>query len=223
MIYLAQVLSELKGFRCSVPATLIGGIVDRGFSENDIDLLYHELSLTQQKIASSLTPELARRLHPVAEEEIGQQAKPPQLVIGGSLLWDYAQKQPFRGDEFLEQSTKRWLKGLEVVGRRILDVGCGDGFALKLFSFYGAHPLGISTAEEEVKWCREQGLEAYLMDQNWLDFDDKSFDIVWSHHTLEHSIAPLLAVRETARVLQPGGIFALTVGVEKVEGHYYNL
>ncbi len=240
MIYLAQVLSELKEFRCSVPATLIGGIVDRGFSENDIDLLYHGLSLTPQKVASSLTPELNRRLHLVAEEEIGQQAKPPQLVIGGSLLWDYAQKKPFWDDEFLEQSTKRWLKPLvsrtedrtgdggretgpqsSVSGLRILDVGCGDGFAMQLFSFYGAYPVGISTAEEEVHWCREQGLEAYLMDQNWLDFDDQCFDVVWSHHTLEHSVAPILAVKEAARVLKPNGIFDLTVGTGRVPGHHY--
>lgn len=221
MIYLAQVLNELKGLRCSVPGTIIGGLVDRGFSDNDVDLLYSGLSLTHQKVANNLSPELARRLHLVAEEEIGHQARPPKLLVGGALLWDYAQTQPFPEDEFMEQSTRFWLRGLEVEGRRILDVGCGDGFAIWMFSSLGGHPVAISASEEEVRHCREQGLEAHLMDQNLLDFDDGYFDIVWSHHTLEHSVAPILAVREAARVLKPGGIFALTIGVGQAPGHHY--
>lgn len=227
MIYLAQVLSELKGLRCSVPATLIGGLVDRGFSDNDVDLLYSELSLTHQKVTHNLSPELARRLHLVAEEEIGHQARPPKLLVGGALLWDYAPSPLLPGDEFMEQSTLRWIKGLvdktlrEVEGKRILDVGCGDGFAMWMFSSLGARPVAISASEEEVRHCRQQGLEAYLMDQNLLDFENESFDIVWSHHTLEHSVAPILAIREAARVLKPGGILALTTGVGRAPGHHY--
>ncbi len=49
MIYLAQVLNELNDLRCSVPAVLIGGVVDRGFSRNDIDLLHKEFSLNRRE------------------------------------------------------------------------------------------------------------------------------------------------------------------------------
>ena len=223
IIYLGEVLSHLEKLRCSVPATLIGGIVDRGFSQNDIDILDKDYSMTCQKIREALPEELAHYIHQVPEDEIGREAVPPKLEIGGPRFWDYVQEEPFYSDGFLNYSTRMSLRRLDITGKNILDVGCGDGYALSFMQSLGGFPIGISTAKENIRELREKGYKAYLMDQNCLDFPSQSFDIVFSHHTLEHSIAPVLAIREAYRVLIPGGIFDLTTGCSHNPQHYYIL
>jgi len=244
IIYLGEVLSYLDNLRCSVPATLIGGMVDRGFSQNDIDLLTRDFSLTSSRVKEALS-DLARYLHEVPESQIGRKAVPPKLIIGSPMLWDYVQSEPFYSDESLNTSTRLWLSKLPLKGMHILDVGCGDGYAMKLMQEKGAYPVGISTSSENIKALREEGFEVYLMDQNCLDFEYESFDIVFSHHALEHSIAPALALREAYRVLKRyhsipsplrgkgksegrcerseaiSGILDLTVGINRTENHLY--
>jgi SAM-dependent methyltransferase len=230
MIYLAQVLAALEGFRSSVPISLIGGIIDRGFSDNDVDLLYQSV-LSHDRLLEHCGPQslLHGRLHLVGRDELNRQIQPPELRIGSALLWDYADKSYYLPDEFLRQSSYRWLNLLKdsLPGKQVLDIGCGGGWCLYHCHFAGAHAVGISSSLDDIQMCSSRGEEVYLMDQNLLDFDDHSFDIVWSHHALEHSIAPILAIREAARVLKPdrqdssNGIFDLTVGIGRAPGHYY--
>lgn len=220
MIYLAQVLAELQDFRSSVPTYLVGGMVDRGFSNNDVDILRSKYAYAKPSLS---------RLHLIDPEELSHPLASPLLPIGGRLLWDFADDAHYETDEFLAQSTAYWTTQLQAAlrGKEVVDVGCGDGFGLKCLAAAGAHPIGISTCSRDIEVCRFKGFEAYLMDQNLLEFDDESFDIVWSHHTLEHSIAPVLAIREAYRVLKPGGqdsssgIFDLSVGTGKAPGHHY--
>jgi SAM-dependent methyltransferase len=224
MIYLAQALAALEGFRSSVPVSLIGGIIDRGFSENDVDVLYqshfsHDRLLEHCGMQSLLHG----RLHLINRQDLHRQIQPPELRIGSALLWDYADKSYYLPDEFLRQSTLRWFNLLKdsLPAKQVLDVGCGDGYFIYLCYLAGAHAVAISSSLDDVHLCSSLGQETYLMDQNLLDFDDHSFDIIWSHHALEHSIAPILAIREAARVLKPDGIFDLTVGTGRAPGHYY--
>jgi SAM-dependent methyltransferase len=80
-----------------------------------------------------------------------------------------------------------------IKGKRVLDVGCGQGLALELFVSAGAHPTGIAQGED-VKICRDLGYDVYEMDQSFLDFSPASFDVIWCRHALEHSIFPLFTL-----------------------------
>lgn len=91
-------------------------------------------------------------------------------------------------------------------GLLVLDVGCGQGPALKLFKERGMHAMGIALNDEDVKACDEQGFDVCKMDQNDLQFEQGAFDLVWARHVLEHSIAPLWTLAEFHRVLKPGGV-----------------
>lgn len=94
---------------------------------------------------------------------------------------------------------------------RILDIGCGQGVALELFTKNSFKPVGITLNSEDVRICRDKGYEVYEMDQSFLDFEDLTFDFVWCRHCIEHSIFPLFTLSEIYRVLKFGGYLYVEV------------
>lgn len=48
-------------------------------------------------------------------------------------------------------------------------------------------------------------------DMHRLPFMDDSFDVIYSHHTLDHSLEPRRALAEMARVSRPGAVWVFTV------------
>lgn len=107
----------------------------------------------------------------------------------------------------------------------VLDIGMGYGFHCEYFVEKGIQTVGIAThlPENLIAKANEKGYAVKKQDMHFLDFPDEEFDLVWSHHSLEHSFSPLLALREWYRVLKPGGYLAVTVPPHKdqiVGGHY---
>ena len=88
---------------------------------------------------------------------------------------------------------------------KVLDVGCGQGVALKLFAAKGADAIGVTLNQTDVDVCRSLGYDVQCMDQSFLDFPAASFDAVWCRHCLEHSIYPYFTLSGFHRVLKPGG------------------
>jgi ubiquinone/menaquinone biosynthesis C-methylase UbiE len=119
-------------------------------------------------------------------------------------------------------------------GQRGLEIGCGAGLDCVLAALGGmtavtgidrASPL-LAGGEQRDRALRLVGAAATLagaheepevllarlpvdirsMDATALELDDSSMDVVWSRTALEH-LQPLdRALRETARVLRPGGV-----------------
>jgi SAM-dependent methyltransferase len=105
----------------------------------------------------------------------------------------------------------------------VLDVGCGSGIALELFRDYGLDAVGVTLADRDLATVRERGLVARAMDQSFLDFADRTFDLVWARHVVEHSIFPYFTLSEMNRVLKPDGILYLEVpGAETAAHHEQN-
>lgn len=95
---------------------------------------------------------------------------------------------------------------------RILDIGCGQGPALKILKDKGyLSAIGITLNDDDVRICRENGYDVRKMDQSFLDFQDMSFDFVWARHVIEHSIFPYFTLTEFARVLRPDSLLYLEV------------
>lgn len=103
--------------------------------------------------------------------------------------------------KLFEMSTKINLQGLKV-----LDVGFGDGSMLEYFKSQGAIPTGIGLDEECHREYLDKGFDVRLMDQSFMDFEDDTFDLLWSRHCLEHSIFPFYTLHEYKRVMKPGAI-----------------
>ncbi len=126
--------------------------------------------------------------------------------------------------EITELAIKR-LHELYPLGQgvKVLDVGCGQGPALRHFRDMGAEAVGITLNQTDVDVCNQSGFEVYRMDQSFLDFESGSFDIIWARHVIEHSVIPLFTLREFKRVLKQGGMLYLEVPAADTDpGHAWN-
>jgi SAM-dependent methyltransferase len=96
-------------------------------------------------------------------------------------------------------------------GRRVLDVGCGNGYVLSRFAAAGAEVVGVDITRKAIELCearfRLAGLTGkfQIADAESLPFADASFDCVTSMGVLHHVPDTEAAVAEIRRVLKPGG------------------
>jgi ubiquinone/menaquinone biosynthesis C-methylase UbiE len=103
----------------------------------------------------------------------------------------------------------------------VLDLGCGDGALLETLAGRGAEVLaGIDLSSGELASARRRQLAEADLRQGRaqeLPFADGSFDAVVSHMALMLMADVPRIAAEVARVLAPGGTFALTVGAGPVD------
>lgn len=95
---------------------------------------------------------------------------------------------------------------------RVLDVGCGIGDFLN----YHKNAVGLDVNPYTVKYCNEQGNEAYLMSEGKYPFTDGTFDSAVLDNVLEHLESPQQVLSEVRRILRPSG--NLVVGVPGIKG-----
>ena len=112
----------------------------------------------------------------------------------------------------------------------ILDVGCSDGWAVKMCRDSGKDAAGINDFlyPTDRLWIEEHGLRVYEMDMHAMTFKDGGFDAVWCRHTLEHSFAPLQVLAECHRVLRPNGYLFVVLPPppnppEPYPGHWHQI
>ncbi|SHK25318.1 class I SAM-dependent methyltransferase [Paramaledivibacter caminithermalis] len=91
-------------------------------------------------------------------------------------------------------------------GMKILDIGCGTGnFSIKLAQ-KGCKVVGIDISQEMLKKARQKAkkkdldIEFYEMDVYDLDFQDETFDAIFSMAAFEFIKEPLKALDEIFRV-----------------------
>lgn len=91
-------------------------------------------------------------------------------------------------------------------GSRLLDIGAGRGSFVAAARRAGYQALGLDLqAEAPVVW-RAAAIEGVLGDGAKAPFASGSFDLVRLKEVIEHVQDPLALVRESKRLLKPGGI-----------------
>jgi SAM-dependent methyltransferase len=135
-----------------------------------------------------LRDELFEPLEPRAADgaESRAQRLPSSITSGNRLC-----------HELLEQ-----FPHADAPGGMMLDLGCGDTHLGELCR---------NTNLEYVAMDYDSPAADVLADAHALPFRDESFDFILSVAVLEHLRHPWLAMRETYRVLKPGGRFVGTV------------
>lgn len=109
---------------------------------------------------------------------------------------------------FLYPRLSRKLTG------RVLDYGCGIGDFVR----FRANTVGADINRHNVDYCLLQGLEARLIEDNRIPFDDCSFDGVVLDNVLEHIPGDVVdsVIEEVRRVLKNGG--KIVAGVPGLKG-----
>jgi len=96
--------------------------------------------------------------------------------------------------------------------RDVLDIGCGAGLDLVRLGRAGARGAGVELSLVSLALARQyldvEGVAAVLVqaDAAVLPFPDDFFDLVLCHGVLPFAVDPAGIVRETRRVLRPGGL-----------------
>ena len=126
-----------------------------------------------------------------------------------------------RGDESKERAQLQLIEHLAQLanvkpGSDILDIGCGFGASsLYLAKRYNASVTGITISKVQVEMAI-QAAEAEQLDAKFLLMDaeamyfQKQFDVLWSVESISHYQNLPGFFASAARLLKPGGCFAIT-------------
>jgi ubiquinone/menaquinone biosynthesis C-methylase UbiE len=104
----------------------------------------------------------------------------------------------------------------DIKGKKILDLGCGEGGYSRLYASKGAMVTGVDYSENLIHEANNQNqnnkIEYYVRDACFLEgIEDKNFDFVVSAMCLIAVENLEAAVNEAYRVLKPGGELIISI------------
>ncbi|WP_188456101.1 class I SAM-dependent methyltransferase [Virgibacillus oceani] len=146
----------------------------------------------------------------------------------GSFDWHEEAKKQWdsRADFWNERSVNMWDKGSRkdiipfiekyiAKGKKILDIGCGDGYGSFKLHQSGYNVMGMDLSTEMIsrakKRLQSEEINFLQGDVNHLPFDNESFNGMMAVNVLEWTEVPLNALNELWRVLKKDGF--LCVGI----------
>ena len=132
------------------------------------------------------------------------------------------------GSEFQTRAATAQLEGMDIQGKKLLDVGCGTGIISLLALQKGAAfavcgdisntMLEMGRIKADRQGYGSDRIDFRQLDAESLPFNDASFDVVLSGMTLSLIPDQEKAVKEMVRVLRPGGL--LSIGAHGPQ-HYW--
>jgi SAM-dependent methyltransferase len=128
-----------------------------------------------------------------------------QLAASGGLAWGTSQ---------VAESELKVLG--DVVGKDILELGCGAAQWSIALAQAGGRPVGLDLSERQLEHARrlmaEAGVDFQLIhgSAEAVPLPDATFDIVFCDHGAMTFADPYRTVPEAARLLRRGGLFAFS-------------
>lgn len=141
----------------------------------------------------------------------------------GSYHWKEMLSKDIRVSNPYHQAHYDWILKIagDVKGKKVLDIGCGDGVLSFFFAKAGAEVVGVDNEEYGLQYAQENldrenkkyknltyafvNTSAYT-----LPFEEGSFDFVVCSEVIEHVQEPEKMIAEMARVTKKGGVCILT-------------
>lgn len=119
-----------------------------------------------------------------------------------------------RWDERHEATVQRLVAPGE--GMRVLEIGCGRGHLAKRLQEWGCDVTAVDANPHAAAEAVTDVVQTMRADE--LTFDDATFDLVVSVHTIEHLPDLDAAFTQMARVLKPGGRMLHIYPAEPIQG-----
>jgi len=122
-----------------------------------------------------------------------------------------------------ESSIEAWkkmmqsifLKAANLIERhkkngRLLDIGAGYGFFLSDMKERGWEVAGVEISQKAIDYARSiLGLTVYEGPLEKIGFPQNDFDVVSGFYVIEHLLGPMAFLKESYRILKPGGLLLL--------------
>lgn len=133
--------------------------------------------------------------------------------------------QVYRKGTYMRGQRKRRLFELldldSLPGRRVLDVGCGNGQHAVFFAVCGAEASGFDLSDVGISVAREMAAangvaercDFQVANASAMPYPDASFDVVVMNAVLHHMLKYPDIRSEAWRVLKPGGRLLITEGL----------
>jgi len=119
--------------------------------------------------------------------------------------------------EYLNGPALKRMVG-SVEGKRVVDIGCGEGCFSRFFAKAGAEVVGVDLSEGLIKAAREEeerhplGVKYFAADAADLNIlDSEVFDIAYCHMALADTADYEGAIAEVSRIMKTGGSFIVVM------------
>ena len=153
-----------------------------------------------------------RYIHPLpSQEQLKRNAEESHTGHGVDHIQDYFCARNLSNDrDLIVQNFSKILGILKqyVKGRKLLDVGSGDGTFVALANKEGWDAIGLDSSRTAAKFAKENyGVETLTCEYCSKEYLGKEcFDVITMLDFLEHVIDPVAAVKQAHRLLKKDGV-----------------
>ena len=110
-----------------------------------------------------------------------------------------------------EANYLRFMTLAHLPAGKLLDVGCGGGRFLNRMKKHGWQVEGIDFDDQATKKVTARyGIKTHVGDLMQCSLPANSFDVITMSQTIEHLYDPIATLRESLRILKPGGLLVMT-------------
>ncbi|MBE2255796.1 MAG: class I SAM-dependent methyltransferase [Ignavibacteria bacterium] len=187
--------------------------------KNPIELFNDFLKDYIELIDSSKNSEFSTYFNSIVSDNTINQESELEIKLNtgshyGNLFKEFNLDQFLEAKNLLETRLSRNNIDINLIkNKKILDQGCGGGrytVALKLLGAKECYGVdyseeGIADANHKMKVLNLENIKFIKNDVLSLEFDDNSFDFVFSNGVLHHTSNWQKGISELMRVLKPGG------------------